>query len=335
MVNIDTLKKELQATARKIKDGYVMSNFEKTEFALSCGFLFDMVGYDFDLLVALKRMTLPIEEMDKTIMICKEFTDVIKHRLFEILFNTDIDEGLLDEKNIYCRDDLKTEILKFYKGFDRKHYKLIRELVFDNERFKIIPYAEISCYDMDRRSACSAHFNNKSYVYIATGKSHYPGPLGPYQMFAKTATIHELGHVISFSYSDKHKNLETAFREVIPYTAEFAYLNTNNDKVESAKEYFLTINTLARILGILSQKEYAPAEEKNYYYIVGESIGLYLSYLYTNDTIKFRRYYDFLKKNMYIEEDKMISVFLNDKDFLRMDYLKKDISTNEKILLKA
>lgn len=330
---MEELKKGLYEALNRFYNGYEMSDYEKLSFALACMYLSNINGWYSELLEGINKINIPIHADDVVLEKCVSFSDVIKNRLSEILLNTNVDQSLLNEENIYDCFNLKLEILNFYKKFDPKHFKEIRELVFDNERFKIIPHVFYAT-ELDEKHAASTSFNNKGYVFMATGINEYKKSAGLSKIFVPNGLVHELGHIISFNYSSKHKIVETVFKEAIPYIAEYSYLKANKNKTESAKEYFSTLNILTDVFRIQNKRNFLESEMRYYYYIVGYSIGLYLSHLYTSNPIKFRKYYNFIKENIYIDDDKIIELFLNNEDFLKMDYLKQDIIENKKILLK-
>ena len=331
---METLRNELYDAVEKINNGYKMNEYESEMFLEASMYFLHMFGNDPKLVEARHKVDFPEKGYDETIEKCKKFSDVIKPKFSEILYNIDVDRDLDDE---YLGDivDMKIDILKFYKGFDRKHYKLIQGLVLDHKRCSVEGYTFVPNNGICKIVASSIRYNGKNYVYTTAKDGDYQYSSGPFKMFTYATMVHELGHIIDFNYRDLRKKPWSAFCETIPYTAEFSYLGVNNNSLESAKIYFPFLNFMAMILKTLDEREFESHEVKYYFYIVGYSIGLYLSHLYRTNIIKFRFYYNLLKKNVYVKDDKLINMFLNDEDFIKMDYLKQDISRNKKILLKA
>ena len=233
-------------------------------------------------------------------------------------------------KDINDRSDIKKEILDFYKDFDKENYPYLKQLLNNNNHI-LLGYNNSPLRDYRNTSGQAILHNYEPYVVVKGDGKTDGNPI-----YISSALVHEIGHVITYRFKDYNKMTGSPLAEVIPRVAELSFISTHSNKEEKAKNYFSLLRVYNNELKYADNKKFSEIQHYiAHRYITAASIGLYLSKLYAEDNKKFKELYDYIKKyEATPNENDIFDVFLNDKDYMNMDYIEEEIEKNKKILLK-
>ena len=263
---------------------------------------------------------------DKVASFCEQIGPKLKEKITLPLYESDY-----EYKDINDRSGIKKEILEFYKDFDKENYPYLKQLINSNNSHILLGYNNSLLRDYRNTSGRAILHNYEPYVVVKGDGKKDGNPI-----YISSALVHELGHVVTYRFKDYTKMTGSPLAEVIPRVTELSFISTHSNLEEQAKNYFSILRVYNNELKYADNKKIS--ETKRYIahrYITAASIGLYLSKLYKEDNNKFKELYDYIKKyEATPNENDIFDVFLNDKEYMKMDYIEEEIEKNKKILLK-
>ena len=254
--------------------------------------------------------------------LCDEYFFNINKKFLNILRENLTIDIPFEYKGIITKEEMFKEIESFYRTMGIEEYILVNKMLNSKRIFlKNEPLAKADGY------ICS--FDNEHYIFVT-----YPKEL----LGADVTTVlaHELGHPLGKKRTISNIDINiNPFRETIPIILEMTYSRTReNNIIEYAKQRYDTLSILMHYCFEIYVEDDMNANNA-YQYTLGKSIGLYLSQLFIKDKKKFCYLYNEIKKYIYTkEETKIFDLLLQEQEFKKGDFLKKEIEETQKILIK-